>query len=68
MTAIEGPGQERSLPELEAVIERGRQTFVDVGLALLEIRHRRLFREQGFATFTDYCRQRWQFTPVRAVR
>ena len=57
-----------SLAELEAVIERGRQTFVEVGLALLEIRDRRLFREQGYPTFTDYCRQRWRFTPVRAVQ
>jgi hypothetical protein len=59
---------DRSLAELEAVIERGRQTFVEVGLALLEIRARRLFRELGFATFTDYCRQRWDFTPQRAVQ
>jgi DNA modification methylase len=57
-----------TLAELESVIERGRQTFVEVGLALLEIRDRRLFREQGYATFTDYCRRRWRFTPVRAVQ
>jgi hypothetical protein len=59
---------DRPLAELEAVIERGRQTFVEVGLALLEIRARRLFRELGFTTFTDYCRQRWDFTPQRAVQ
>jgi hypothetical protein len=46
----------------------GRQTFVEVGSALLEIRDRRLFREQGFTTFTDYCGQRWDFTPQRAVQ
>jgi DNA modification methylase len=59
---------DRPLAELEAVIERGRQAFVEVGLALLEIRARRLFRELGFTTFTDYCRQRWDFTPQRAVQ
>jgi len=47
-----------SLPELEAVIERGQQTFIEVGRALLEIRDRRLYRETH-ATFEAYCRERW---------
>lgn len=51
-----------SLPELESRIERGLQTFVEVGTALLEIRDRRLYRERGFATFEDYCIERWGFT------
>lgn len=46
------------LSELETVIERGQQTFVEVGLALLEIRDSRLYRQQ-FSTFEDYCRERW---------
>lgn len=46
------------LQECEAVIERGIKTFVDVGLALMEIRDNRLYR-QDFATFEDYCRDRW---------
>ena len=47
-----------SLPELERVIERGQQTFIEVGRALLEIRDRRLYRETH-ATFEAYCRERW---------
>ena len=43
------------LEELETVIERG---VVDVGVALLEIRDNRLYRE-NHSTFNDYCRKRW---------
>jgi phage N-6-adenine-methyltransferase len=46
------------LTALEQTIERGLQTFVDVGTALLEIRDTRLYR-QGSKTFEDYCRERW---------
>lgn len=44
--------------ELEATIERGMQTFVEVGLALMEIRDERLYRAE-FGTFENYCRARW---------
>ena len=37
--------------------QRGRGT--DVGRALAEISERRLYREQGFATFEAYCAERW---------
>jgi VRR-NUC domain len=53
------------LDELEAIIERGLQTFVEVGLALSEIRESQLYRE-AHATFEDYCRERWDFTDRRA--
>lgn len=46
------------LEQLEAVIERGLATFVEVGEALLEIRDSRLYRETH-ATFDAYCQQRW---------
>ena len=49
----------RTLGELESVIERGLQTFVEVGAALKEISEGKLYREQGFSTFEDYCKQRW---------
>lgn len=49
------------LVELEAVIEHGLQTFVDVGNALLEIRDSRLYKAH-YTTFEDYCRERWQLT------
>jgi len=41
--------------ELETIVRRGAQTFVEVGDALLEIRDSRLYRAD-FGTFEDYCR------------
>lgn len=55
----------RSLEQCEEVIERGLGTFVEVGLALMEIRDKRLYRETH-DTFEAYCRQRWQFSDSRA--
>src|SRR5690606_9647437 len=55
-----------TLEQLEARIERGMNTFVEVGLSLLEIRNRRLYREQGYDKFEDYCRERWGFASSRA--
>lgn len=46
------------LAECEAVIERGLNTFVEVGQALLAIRDARLYR-LTHGTFEDYCRERW---------
>ena len=48
--------QER-LQCLERIIERGLQTFYEVGTALLEIRDASLYR-QTHPTFEAYCRQR----------
>jgi hypothetical protein len=56
---------EATLAELEAIIDRGKQTFVEVGNALTEIRERKLHREAGFATFEDYCQRRHGFTASR---
>lgn len=53
------------LGSCEAVIELGMQTFMEVGKALAEIRDSRLYRVQ-FATFEDYCADRWGFTASRA--
>jgi hypothetical protein len=55
------------LADLEAVIERGLTTFVEVGQALLEIRERRLYRE-SHESFENYCRDRWGFSRSRAHR
>jgi hypothetical protein len=38
------PAERGRLAELEQVVERGLQTFVEVGLALTEIRDSRLYR------------------------
>jgi hypothetical protein len=72
---IVGPGDESKLPvppggdlaRLEAVIERGLTTFIEVGAALLEIRERRLYRE-GFDSFEGYCRDRWGMARRTAYR
>lgn len=53
------------LVQLEQRIERGLQTFVDVGNALLEIRDGRLYRSTH-GTFEDYCRERWGMKRQRA--
>lgn len=60
--------QERHwLERCEAVIERGLQTFYQVGNALLTIRDNRLYREEH-QTFEEYCRTRWQMTKTHANR
>jgi hypothetical protein len=55
------------LEELEATIERGLETFIEVGRALLEIREARLYRETH-RTFEDYCRERWAMSKSYAHR
>lgn len=59
MTAIQH--QQATLFQLEQVIERGVKTFVEVGLALMEVRDRKLYEEAGYATFDQYCYGRWGF-------
>jgi hypothetical protein len=49
----------RTLAECETVIEKGQQTFLEVGQALLEIRERKLYREKGFRSFETYVQKRW---------
>ena len=49
-----------SLRELELRIERGLETFVDVGEALMEIKERKLYKE-SHTSFDTYCRERWGF-------
>ena len=57
----------RPLAELEAIIERGLSTFVEVGQALLEIRDSRAYRVTHL-TFQDYCRERWGMSRPRAYQ
>jgi hypothetical protein len=45
----------------EEIIERGLKSFYEVGSALLRIRDRRSYRKD-YATFEDYCRDRWDMT------
>ena len=51
----------------EDTIAAGLQMFVAVGQALLTIRDQRLYR-QDYATFEDYCRERWGLTHRHANR
>ena len=55
------------LASLEEVINKGRQTFIEVGNALLEIRESRLYRETH-NTFEDYCLERWDISKTQANR
>lgn len=59
---------ERSrLIECETIIERGLQTFVEVGIALAEIRESRLYR-LTHGTFEEYCGERWGIERRRAYQ
>jgi len=57
----------RTLEDCEVIIQRGLNTFIDVGNALLEIRDNRLYKD-CHATFEDYCKERWDFTRQHAYR
>ena len=46
------------LEELEKTIARGKKTFVEVGLALAEIRDLRLYKRE-YGGFEEYCREKW---------
>lgn len=48
------------LCELERVIQKGKDTFVEVGTALAEVRDNRMYRAT-FKTFEEYCQKRWEF-------
>ena len=49
------------LSKLETTIQKGMQTFFEVGAALKEIRDNKLYRAE-FERFEDYCQERWGFT------
>jgi hypothetical protein len=59
--------EQSRLAELEQVVERGMQTFVEVGLALLEIRDGRLYR-QTHDTFEAYLDERWGMSRSRGYQ
>ena len=51
----------------EEVIGTGLKVFWAVGEALAAISEKRLYRQQ-YATFEDYCRERWQISRPRAYQ
>jgi hypothetical protein len=67
VTAILTASESTALAEHEAVIERGIQTFYEVGMALADIRDRKLYRADH-RTFEEYCQGRWQMTGSRAYQ
>jgi len=59
---------ERSrLYQLEETIRQGLNTFVDVGNALLEIRDKRLYRQE-YSTFEEYFQTVWGMSKMHAYR
>lgn len=54
------------LSKLETTIQKGMQTFFEVGAALKEIRDNKLYRAE-FERFEDYCQERWGFTHQHAL-
>ena len=46
------------LEELEKLIAKGQQTFVEVGMALAEIRDLRLYKRE-YSSFAEYCQVKW---------
>lgn len=59
------PAEIHDLQSCEDIIERGKTTFVAVGLALAEIRERKLYK-RDFDTFEVYCQKRWGWSHQRA--
>ena len=55
------------LGELENTIARGKQRFVEMGLALGAIRDLRLYKRE-YGSFDEYCRAKWGCGRQRAYR
>lgn len=55
------------LEELEGVIQRGFQTFIEVGNALLEIQNSQLYKE-SHSSFEAYLKERWNLERRRAYQ
>jgi hypothetical protein len=51
--------EKADLENLEGAIKRELGSFIVVGMALAEIRVKRLYRE-GYKNFKEYCDQKWQ--------
>lgn len=61
----------KELKRLEATVDRGVEATFEMWLALHEIRtyeNGLLYRSQGFDTFEDYCRSRWDYAKSHAYR
>ena len=65
--AASKPETSQRLAQLEQIIAAGRQTFEDVGRALLEIRDLKLYKPQ-YRSFEAYCIEKWGFALSQAYR
>ena len=52
---------------LEQIIAAGKRTFIEVGLALAEVRDSKLYRSD-YKTFDDYCREKWGWDKTYCTR
>jgi len=59
--------ESRDFVRLEKIVERGLNTFLEVGNALTEIHDRRLYRCE-YKTFEAYCRDKWKMDRTYAHR
>lgn len=59
--------QVRTLEQNELIIERGLNTFYEVGNALTDIRDSKQYKD-SYSTFEDYCIERWNITRQHANR
>src|SRR6266852_2792693 len=57
----EGLAHEDRLVFLEGIIERGFQTFLEVGTALQEIKDQKLWKPR-YVSFEEYCHAKWKWT------
>jgi hypothetical protein len=68
MTGAERDAAQTKMYDDIGRIEQGLATFVDVGEALLYIRDGKKYRAAKYATFEEYCRDRWEMTPQHGQR
>jgi hypothetical protein len=57
--------EQRALDQAEHKIARGLKSFLEVGMALKEIKDKRLYRQE-YNTFQEYCDKRWELSRPRA--
>lgn len=56
-----------NLVELEAIVAKGRETFLEVGMALMRIHQAELYKSTH-STWEGYCQQRWGWSRQHAYR
>lgn len=64
----ESTGRESTLSELEAVVDRGKAAWLEVGTALAEIRDRELYKTRGHGSFWGYCEVRFKISRATGYR